>query len=275
MRNHKIDNSRFKPHGFWFKERGGSNLIQLPIDDVDAIAEFNNMMGVQRKLQAGLSVIIPFLRDIITEERIIAALMSNYFFPISSGKLEAEVGDAEVTAATFMRLAEQYREHLPSALPVRFVSAVSKKMDQSADFEITSPINEAALSEKSIGAEVLEQLRQRYRKGENIHIRVPLILTRRDGSREQTHVDTFMETLGEKETPYTLIARNSILLKSEQKVFSGRQAHAALVATDEPLTEFLGDAENPAHTQWTQCGESTAKLADGCREYPRCSIHSS
>ena len=251
LRNHKIDTNRFKPHGFWFKERGGSENIQLPEDNTDVVTKFARLTGVTRSNQSGLSVIIPFLRDAITEENIIASLMTNYFFPILSGSLEAEVGDRIISADTFIALAEEFEARLPSTLPLRFVKSISEKLGDAPDFTVEDVSTGTKITQDSFDAGALEKLRSKYRDFETVHVKVPITLTRKDGTETASYLETFLEPLREKEAPYALIARNSILLKAEQKYFGARQAHAALVATDDVITEFLGDAENPAHTQWT------------------------
>jgi hypothetical protein len=44
--------------------------------------------------------------------------------------------------------------------------------------------------------------------------------------------------------------RSAITVPDEARYFTPRQTLGALIATDEAITSFLGDAENPAHTKW-------------------------
>jgi hypothetical protein len=53
-----------------------------------------------------------------------------------------------------------------------------------------------------------------------------------------------------------LYVRGGLILPGEAK-FRVRRALGAMIAEDEPICAFLGDAENAAHTQWTT---STEKL---------------
>lgn len=63
-------------------------------------------------------------------------------------------------------------------------------------------------------------------------------------------IDLYLKSLLEGEKPFCLIARNAITLPGERRYFGGGAAYAALVANDEEVSSFLGDAENPAHTAW-------------------------
>jgi len=68
-----------------------------------------------------------------------------------------------------------------------------------------------------------------------------------------------MSILPDGERSFALFVRGPITLVGERKYFRGLPAYAALVATDEKVSAFLGDAENPAHTGWNSNAEKLSK----------------
>lgn len=51
------------------------------------------------------------------------------------------------------------------------------------------------------------------------------------------------------------MVRGSITVPTEGKKISLPDSHSALIATEDPISKLLGDAENPAHTQWNERAE--------------------
>jgi hypothetical protein len=50
-----------------------------------------------------------------------------------------------------------------------------------------------------------------------------------------------------------------VTLPNEEINFRNRKAFAALVAPDGPVSQFLRDAENPAHTSWNGNAEKLTR----------------
>jgi hypothetical protein len=81
-------------------------------------------------------------------------------------------------------------------------------------------------------------------------VRIPVLLKPKEGPEETSFIDLYLKSLPEGEKPFCLVARNAITLPGERRYFGSGAAYAALVANDEEVSSFLGDAENPAHTAW-------------------------
>jgi hypothetical protein len=71
----------------------------------------------------------------------------------------------------------------------------------------------------------------------------------------KTHVDVFLRPSLPGERSQTLVVRGSITVPTEGKRAHLPDCHAALVADDPVISQLLGDAENPAHTQWNERAE--------------------
>jgi hypothetical protein len=90
-----------------------------------------------------------------------------------------------------------------------------------------------------------------------LHVRAPLsVVQRAEKHRVQsTYIDLFLRPSQPGERSQTLVVRGSITVPTEGKRAHLPDCHAALVADEPLLSQLLGDAENPAHTQWNERAE--------------------
>jgi hypothetical protein len=95
-------------------------------------------------------------------------------------------------------------------------------------------------------------------------VRAPILLKRKDGQEFKTHVDAFLQH-AQVDTP-ALFVRGAIVLNAESKYFRGRKVFSALIADDAAISEFLGDAENPAHTGWSASAEKVGARWHAARD---------
>lgn len=259
LTNHVLDNTRFDSHGFFCKV--GKDQIQLPIIEKEDIDSFKSVCGINRSdRDAGLSIVVPYILDTITEQRIIQAVLKNYFFPILLGRLIVTVGKVEINADSFAALAKASGgDRFSSGGLAKFIAslrAVRKGEIEPISLPTTWLKTGMAVA---LGDHTIE-LRDKYQKGECICVRAPLLLKQKDGAELMTSFDLLLQKAdGDSET---LFIRDTIVLPAESKYFRGHNAMAALVAEDKSICSFLGDAENPAHTSWSASAE---KVTTGWR----------
>jgi hypothetical protein len=99
-------------------------------------------------------------------------------------------------------------------------------------------------------------LRNRLNDGDVVVVRAPLLLKRKDGTELRTYIDLFLRR-AQADTP-ALFVRGAIVLNAESKYFRGRKVFSAVIADEPAISEFLGDAENPAHTGWSATAEKVS-----------------
>jgi hypothetical protein len=252
LSNHELAGRRYPPHGFWFEVRA-ANTLQLPIKETKAISEFGALFGITRSTQPGLSLVIPYVNSTITTDTLISGVVRNYYFPILAGRLSVEVGSVIIDKTTFHRIAAEHASQVQ--IPLQFVEQVSQALNAEPGFVATKPIDGAGLDETSFLPEQRKLLKATFANFGLLHVRVPVQLKRKDGSNPSSSIDLFLSRLPEDAKPFALFARGSITVPSEARFFAGAHAHGAMVATDEAIVAFLGDAENPAHTGWNSNGE--------------------
>ena len=258
LRNHRIGDKRHPAHGFWFTDRGSED-IQLPVRDTVVIASFRELMGLSRDKQTGLSVVVPYLRSNITEKTIIEAILRNYYFPILAGKLTAEVGSVVINQKTFHAVAAAQPAGKGSPIALDFVEAVSAQLQAAPSFKASAVLNGKGVNEKMFTAEDVESMKSVLRSGKLLHVQVPVSLKRINNQELSSHIDLYLQSLPDGAKPFCLFSRGSITVPGEAKFFSGIQAYGAMVAAEPGVTEFLGDAENPAHTNWIGSAEKLSE----------------
>lgn len=249
------DGTRQDSHGFYAEPGVG---IQLPVRDAVVIEKFCKAFDIERKNDCGLSIVIPYIRDNISHERIIQGVLRNYFFPILYGRLKVAVGDIEIDEKTFSGLTEKVDpRHFAGGELASFINVMKESRSLSAPMPAILPDGWAKMV--SLDAALsghLESLRARLNDGSVIVIRAPIILKRKNGDEIRTYVDVFLGR-SQVDSP-ALFVRGSIVLNAESKYFRGRKVFAALIADHDGISEFLGDAENPAHTGWSSSAEKVS-----------------
>jgi hypothetical protein len=249
------DGTRQDSHGFYAQEGVG---LQLPIRDAATLDSFCHAFGIIRNNNPGLSIAIPYLRDGISHERIIKGVLRNYFFPILYGRLKVAVGDVEINEKTFSKLTESIDpSHFAGGDLASFINAMKESRSPSAALPIILPDEWAKLGSLDVAlAENLEPLRSRLNDGEVVVVRAPILLKRKSGVELKTYVDVFLGR-AKVDSP-ALFVRGSIVLNAESKYFRGKKIFSALIADHAEISEFLGDAENPAHTGWSASAEKVS-----------------
>jgi hypothetical protein len=256
LSNHEISNKKYVAHGFWFGNRNADGM-QMPVTDPVFIDAFKKQVGVTRTTQSGLSLVIPFVNEKITEEVIVRGVIENYYFPILAGRLVIEVGSIVIDAVSFGTVAKQTMIGAKDN-PDRysFVEQVSARLSEEAAFEskLSATVAKSLAADQFESAQV-SKMKESYGRGELVHVRMPVRLRRKDGEEKISYVDLFMKPPPENSKPFVLFARGSITVPGEARYFSGANAYGAFVARQEDIVSFLGDAENPAHTTWSGTAE--------------------
>lgn len=255
LANHEIGEEKYYWYGYYANRN--EKRFQLPESNPAFITSFSELAGLTRTTQSGLSIAVPFVRDSITEDRLLQGVINNYYFPILSGKLVVEINDTVIDADRFDEAVEKAGGL--GLVPIDFVKQVDHRRSSTPDFTGSTPITTKEIEDSYFGTEALSDLRDRYSSGETVHVRFPVELENKSKGRRQTHIDVFLQKLPEGADPYALFIRGAITVPGELKCFAGAQARGALLAAHEDIVAFLGDAENPAHTAWNERADKLTK----------------
>jgi hypothetical protein len=111
-----------------------------------------------------------------------------------------------------------------------------------------------ALTEQDI-----EGLRSRYARGELVSVRAPITVRPKVGGAQVTWFDLYLQSSPDVAKGEAFFVRGAITIPGEAKRFRGRNCLGALVASDQAIASFLGDAEGPAHTTWSGTAEKVVE----------------
>lgn len=250
LRNHAIGGMEKDSVGFWCDdnaERPGT-----PTRNPALASKLSDAAQLRRTSEPGLSLVVPALLPEITSHHLVAATVRNYYFPILTGRLVVEIDDIEVSDQTF----ESVFKSLPSELIPRSLLVFVRELQEARAEEPTLTLpktwQRGSISADTLGPDATEQLRERYKMGKLLIVRVPVELKPKGSEPTQSYFDLFLKAAAPGERAQSLVVRGSITVPTEAKKVTFPDSHAALIATDELISKLLGDAENPAHTQWNE-----------------------
>ncbi len=253
LRNHSIRDQEKDSVGFWCDNKPARP--GFPSNDPSLASKLSRAARLRRKSEAGLSLVVPGLLSEIASDHLIAATVRNYYFPILTGRLVVEVDDVEVSEDTF----EQVSQSLSSELVPRSLLGFVRQLQEARAIEPTlvlpSDWQSQGISADTLGEDTTDKLREHYRDAKLLSVRAPLKIKPRGEKAASTYIDLFLKSATPGERAQTLVVRGSITVPTEGKKINFPDSHAALVATDELISRLLGDAENPAHTQWNERAE--------------------
>ncbi len=251
LEHHKIDETLYRPHGFWHDGRSEPDNIQMPTTCEDDLLFLETISNTQRRTQSGLSIIIPYIHYSISQDEIIKSVLRNYYFPIIAGELAVEVGNqndlVKINSRRFEKIFELSGVN-PNLIPVSFLTEVTHRVKEPQDFVEAKIMDSSEFSKANLDEDQIERLKKLFNTGDLLHVVVPIVLTRMNGEFEYGKFHLFLQSV-KGEPQFNFFARGPILLTAEKSKISG-QVRAGIVAEyGNVVSEFLGDAETPSHTK--------------------------
>jgi hypothetical protein len=252
LRNHSINGHECDSVGFWCRSQKRKGW---PTDDPRLCATLTEAAGLKRQKEAGLSLIVPYILPDIDRQLLIASVIKNYYFPILTGRLIVEIDGSVISAETFDAVASKLSADAVSSSVLNFVRELQERRHQDPHLSIPIGWQSKEISAEYLEANQITALRERFSTGEMLMIRAPVTIKNKDGQIDKTYVDLFLKNARPGEKTQTLVVRGAITVPTEGKRMTFADSHAALIADDEAISRMLGDAENPAHTQWNERAE--------------------
>jgi len=256
LKVHSVDGNRHYPYGYFGVLEDGQ--FAMPVTDAGLINDFGSRFGLERKNDPGLSLVIPFPQPEITHDELVKAVVRQFFYPILSGSLTVVVGrrggervlDDSTLLPTLETMDEGFR---------RGITPLAKLAEWACDFASDAfvSVNELSgdtapkWSTELLAPELLPGLRTKFDQGERVAFRVPVWVRPASGRPAKSSFHLFMQrdlAMGVHRPRYI---REGIIV-SDAVRRSQHAVYALVVIDDKPLATLLGDAENPAHTEWQE-----------------------
>ena len=258
LKTHVLNGERVYPYGFFarFEKRNG---LPLPIEDTILLDRFVDDFGIHR-VSPGLSIVVPYFRDDeLSFERIASSVVQQYFYPILRGDLVVEVIDGE-------RVQHITREQIVAEndATARLCALTRWSLEQDDGARIVLPERGAAAPKWDDGvldANPLASLRDRFASGERLAFRIPVLVKRKRARPASSWFDVYLERDESLRKPEHHFIRSLITIP-DVRVSSDKATRALIVIEEPALSRFLGDAENPAHSDWSERADKIRTLYD-------------
>lgn len=258
-----VDDRQYPPHAFYSDLENEDDIfkrIPVPIRDADFVAKFEKNFTIGRGTETGLSVVIPFPNSDFDVEKMIGVAIENYFYPLITGQLRLKFDDTEISGANVRELAKKYAGNRFNDIDTLFDFIESVYLaEQKELLKLKSSwIDDGLLTESDFKPEILETIRKRFSDGELVGLYLPVTVKKKNGDNLDSGFSVYLQRPLELEKGIDLYVRGGLTLPGEAK-FRERRALGAMIAEEEAVCSFLGDAENAAHTQWTTNTEKLKK----------------
>jgi hypothetical protein len=251
LRIHQIAGARFRPYGYYGNHQ---NDFCLPIDAPQATTEFARRFELRRERNPGLSIVVPFPDEEISTDSLLEAVVRHYFQPLLSRKLEVEIehsGQCLVLKHDNLQQEIRKRQHLAKFSGLIELAHWGMAQEPSALATLAPPPAGRApkLSEDLFDATDLQRLRRHYDDARRIGLDVKVMIAPAGDRPRQASFRVLMERDPQEQRGEGCFVRQGITIENPG-ARRRRGVRWILMVTDPLLSAFLGDAENPAHTEW-------------------------
>jgi len=252
LRIHRVEGRRYRPYGYYGCHK---DSFTMPLENPELCREFIQTFGLRRR-GAGLSVVIPYPDEKITADGLLESVLRHYFYPLLKGELEVEIeeegGAPLVLRGENLENEIRRRDCLRDLLPL--IELARWGLDPEEDAVAVLALPEASrapkFTEDLFDASDLQRLRRRYDEHQRLalDIRLPIEPVVEETFRP-TVFRLLMERAGHDRRREGYFVRQGITIENP-KAHRPRGVRWIVVVSDPILSTFLGDAENPAHTEW-------------------------
>lgn len=266
LRNHTIDGRRHLPYGL-LSDPDAAGKTPMPLEGEDAGAEVAHAFRLRRNGETGLSLVVPFVRDGITAEAIARSVCVHFFVRVLRGELVVETVDEhggryEITAETIDDVVKQVRWEMPDAQrrasppPLELARiAIARLASGSVDATLSpaGATGTAAWTRDVLSSAIAEPLAKALTSdGGHIVVKVPLVLERASHDRVETHFHVVLRRRSDGKGEGWYVRDGMTITAVNRKRPSGGDYEGLLLASDPVISGFLGDAEGPAHVEWSK-----------------------
>jgi len=246
--------------GDWYDYYGYySGSAYAPVEDTAELKAFRDKFSISRKMESGLSLVIPFPYEEIDHDSIVRSVIIHYFFPIIKDMLAVEVvSKSSLTTldSSTLRDTAKKQNWNDSSWKGRAVDSLMEfledavTMPEAERIKLPVPSGTQQFNEGLFG-DRLDEARERYASGKIVALDVPVKIHPVGKPEINSFFQVYLQKDENLQKADEFYIREGITI-SEINNLRNRRVRGLLSAQDEGVCTFLGDCESPAHTDWKE-----------------------
>lgn len=261
LRDYGLDGHKYLRDSYWgVKVSREGATISTPSEDAAEIERFRNEFSIHRRTdQTGVSLVIPAPREFNLDSAM-QVVVAEFYAPILRGDLVVRVGETTMDSTSIVVVADKVlsderARQLHTCMTRGYREFIGQALERSRnDDVVTIAAIQAAggLTEASFDEAALLAMREALDRGDQIAVRVPLVVKPKDGQQAECHFDVHLMCPDDLAEVEQAILRKDLLI-GEEPIGGGtlRQRARGLTLINDPvLSKLLLSAEEATHLRW-------------------------
>jgi hypothetical protein len=271
---HRVNGTSYLGYGRFGQTvgRNGQETF-MPIEQNSTIEKFLSAFSLKRD-NSGLSVLIPAIPNSVDRTGLLLATVRDYYWPILKGDLIVEVIDRTSNETTTVsnknlsevieQIAEQGEHFRKAVFDTEFRASMVREILQLRTGRSPNwfPGHEPIMSNTTQGnirgdvskdcfsIENLDRMFAAFENGQLLGFSFSLKFDTVDGEQQVGLVEVYFKKNDYKLTDNAQFIRNQIIISRQPSNIPSKNVTCFLVAEDRDMSDYLKEAEEPAHTRW-------------------------
>jgi len=258
LNNHEVLETgvQYLPDGWWGLRQSPRHPV-TPFTDPSNLQEFRKHWGITRKDEPGLSIVIPYLAESWELADLVQSILQDYFLAVAQGKLVVDLDDMStkesirIDADTLEALIDSHITELTEKTRLLEDIDLIKWASTQIPLKLSMPLDRSPSWQAEPDPSEVSAIKDAFDDDGRVVLEIPMRVKRSDGSfDEKGHLKLLMAQTDEGPFEPTFI-RNSIRV-SQAATYKLNKVRSLVLIGDDSLAQMLGDAEGPAHVDWSE-----------------------
>jgi len=261
LKHHHVKGIEHQPYGYFADT--GSDKIPVPIDDNKIVDTFNSEFGLQRSDDSGLSTVVIAPSEEVTVDGLVKEVVEQFFFAIIMENLSVTVADESQEIVVDRTYILEHLEGIKVSNPglAQNIELAIWYSDKPRTHIITDFNPDRGPSESL--QETLNSLAEDFENFQAIAVDMPIEIFPKTGKDKMSSITLIGKKGFSSDRAYVSYIRQGLSIPGMRTLCPSGSRFIAY-AHKPALAEFLGDAEDPAHRNWT----ATERVRDGYNKVP-------
>lgn len=252
LKTHRIKEEVYDYYGYY------TESSFLPVSDSYAIKEFKQKFNIKRKKEKGFSIIVLHPDEDINFVSITRSIIQHYFYAILTGSLEINIyeegSEYKLTKNNIIKISEQINwkdtEWEDTNITELLGFIRNAIILRNGSYFMNKGNNIFPVIKPDIFGRDYEDLKNNFNSEKILSFKIPVKI-KKASSINDTFFHVIIQKSKQLKNPEEFYMRSGIMISGIHTV-GKRNVRALLIAEDLPMSEFLGDAETPSHTEWKE-----------------------